>query len=600
MADQGILAKLDEWLSSNYAGFLQALAAEVVAEDAPIESRQAAILQLKNAVVAKSPAVHQAKIAKWREFQQRQAIQDTLFQMLSRPELSRLAAISLSEYAAISWPYRESAGLLGQLRTLVGDSAKPLVQIAALQTVGYACERMSLLESWGAPEVATDVIDDLLTTIVLGCNQSAPDVQCSAMKALNTSIHFLNKNFGVQAERDALFRVMLEGATAQNNPNLQVAALTCLGDVCEAYYTDLPTYMTSIFEVTRGFMKSPPSEDIHMASIDLWTAVAEAEQDAEKPQQYIQAAAGELTPLLLQSLKSEGENVDEDDNDTLRAKSAICLDSMCMVAAEAMIPLIIPFVEGNINSQDWQARDVAIVAFCTILEAPTEVSQLVGQGVQFLVPLLNDPHPLVRDSATDGIRRVCQQYSSAIPPNLVSPLFEGLVAKLQENPRTAALSCNAFFLIAQSLRASGSDPPPTNVLSPYLQTLLQKLLQAAERPDADQQNLMTGSLVAVSELVLAAAQDTTPILVQLLPHVLDRLAACIHQQSAKAVGMLLAVLRSVWVRSENCLAERGVPLLMEALQMRGAVDCEDYVFAAIAALAGSMDDGFVVRWFGVR
>lgn len=68
------------------------------------------------------------------------------------------------------------------------------------------------------------------------------------------------------------------------------------------------------------------------------------------------------------------------------------------------------------------------------------------------------------------------------------------------------------------------DSSATNLLSQYLPALLQDLLQVTERPDWDEANLRPSAYEAINMLIAHAAADMAPILEQLLPVIMDRLA----------------------------------------------------------------------------
>jgi hypothetical protein len=65
----------------------------------------------------------------------------------------------------------------------------------------------------------------------------------------------------------------------------------------------------------------------------------------------------------------------------------------------------------------------------------------------------------------------------------------------------------------------------TNQLSPFLPTLLQQLMAAADRPDANECGLRVACFEAINVFIQNAAPDCKPLLLQLFPALVDRLGA---------------------------------------------------------------------------
>ena len=86
----------------------------------------------------------------------------------------------------------------------------------------------------------------------------------------------------------------------------------------------------------------------------------------------------------------------------------------------------------------------------------------------------------------------------------------------------SAQACFAIHNLAMQITVD--DSTTTNLLSQYLPALLQDLLQVTERPDWDEANLRPSAYEAINMLIQHAAADMAPILEQLLPVIMDRLA----------------------------------------------------------------------------
>ena len=90
---------------------------------------------------------------------------------------------------------------------------------------------------------------------------------------------------------------------------------------------------------------------------------------------------------------------------------------------------------------------------------------------------------------------------------------------------SVSVSAQACFAIHNlAMQITVDDSTTTNLLSQYLPALLQALLQVTERPDWDEANLRPSAYAAINMLIQHAAADMAPILEQLLPVIMDRLA----------------------------------------------------------------------------
>lgn len=51
--------------------------------------------------------------------------------------------------------------------------------------------------------------------------------------------------------------------------------------------------------------------------------------------------------------------------------AATCLSLLANTVQDAIVPPVVQFVEGNIQSADWHQREAAVMAFGSILEGPS-------------------------------------------------------------------------------------------------------------------------------------------------------------------------------------------------------------------------------------
>ena len=99
---------------------------------------------------------------------------------------------------------------------------------------------------------------------------------------------------------------------------------------------------------------------------------------------------------------------DDDDGDamqswTLRKSSASSLDTLSMCYPSEMLPVLLPIVDVRLRDSDWRLRESAILALGAVAEGcDAGLSHLAPQVIQGLLPVLDDPRPLVRATSRTG------------------------------------------------------------------------------------------------------------------------------------------------------------------------------------------------------
>ncbi len=158
---------------------------------------------------------------------------------------------------------------------------------------------------------------------------------------------------------------------------------------------------------------------------------------------------------------------------------------------------------------------------------------------------MKDPITLVKDTTAWTIGRVCQLHYQCLSGKL-NDLIRILIESLEDEPRVAAKICwvssqcsslvrlvsltlyyntihfrhQAIHNLAE-LNEEGEDL--SSPLSQYFKVLVEALLKAADRDDADESFLRSAAYEALNLLIQNSAGDVKPAIAQLLPHFLERL-----------------------------------------------------------------------------
>lgn len=114
-------------------------------------------------------------------------------------------------------------------------------------------------------------------------------------------------------------------------------------------------------------------------------------------------------------------------------------------------------------------------------EEPKYMEAMVSQACPMLIAnVLNDASIAVRDSSAWVLSQICTSYLLCIPSELSNSLIECLITALDMEPRVAQHAAMGISSIADAV----SQPPNSAILAPYYNTLLQKLVDCAEKTGA--------------------------------------------------------------------------------------------------------------------
>lgn len=116
---------------------------------------------------------------------------------------------------------------------------------------------------------------------------------------------------------------------------------------------------------------------IALQAVEFWSTVCDEEidimQDAEEAAEYgeaptrvnqnfANAALQDIVPVLLWLLTKQDEDADEDEwNEAMAAGTCLSLLAQCV--RDNIVAPVVPFVEQNVQNQDWRFREAAVMAF---------------------------------------------------------------------------------------------------------------------------------------------------------------------------------------------------------------------------------------------
>jgi importin subunit beta-1 len=236
-------------------------------------------------------------------------------------------------------------------------------------------------------------------------------------------------------------------------------------------------------------------EQVALQAVEFWSTVCdeeielalEAEDAAEfseaaerESSHFARVALPEILPVLLLLLTKQEEDAGDDEwNVSMAAGTCLALLAQCV--GDGIVTPIIPFVEGNIKSNDWRCREAAVMAFGSILDGPQEkiLAPLVAQALPTLIEMMRDSSLHVRDTTAWTLGRIADVLVKTIKiDENLPPLITALVGGLDESPRVVSNCCWSIMSLAEQL---GDPDAYTSPLSPYYEGVVSALTSLAEK-----------------------------------------------------------------------------------------------------------------------
>lgn len=534
-------ARLRQFQEQNMPVFLLSLSVELSNDDKPVESRRLAGIVLKNSLDAKDAIRKEQLVQQWMaiDISIKSQIKDSLLRTLgsSVPEARHTAAQVIAKIASIEIPRKQWPELIGSLLNNMTQKDKPAaLKQATLEALGYVCEEIS------HQDLVQDEVNAVLTAVVQGMNlaEHGPEVRLAATKALYNALEFAQTNFENEMERNYIMKVVCDTAMSKE-VEIRQAAFECLVAIASAYYEVLEPYMQTLFQLTSNAVKGD-EETVALQAIEFWSSICDEEielQEFESPESgdsgpphsgFIEKALPSLVPLLLETLLKQEEDQDQDDTIwNISMAGGTCLGLVARTVGDAIVPLVMPFVESNILKPDWRCREAATYAFGSILEGPTveKLSPLVQAGLDFLLNAMKDGNNHVKDTTAWTLSRIFELlHSPASGFSIISPenlkrVVGVLLESIKDAPNVAEKVCGAIYYLVQGYDDAG---PSASLLSPYLTDIISCLISTADRTDGGDSKLRSSAYETLNEVVRCSnIAETSSVIAQLLPVIMNKL-----------------------------------------------------------------------------
>jgi importin subunit beta-1 len=488
----------------------------------------------------------------------------------------------------------------------VVNSPAPLLKVSSLEALGYMCDAME------PGSVGPEVVNQILSAIIHGVQPSGPDaIRQAALLALINSLEFVDHNFEVEAERDAIMQTVCEATQAQSE-KIRESAYECLTKVAELYYDKLSRYVQTIYTLSTGAIRSD-TEKVAMKALDFWQTVCECEvavledrEDGDTSTPYLQiaeAATPTLLPILLETLTKQPEVMDSYDSRVISIAGSECLGALARVAKDMVVGPTVAFISSNLGNPNWRLKEASINAFGAIMVGPKPETlyPIIQQALAPLVNYLQDQSCVqVRATTAWTLARICEYHKDAIPGEALQPMVNALLVNLEDKKtNVASQACYAIHNLA--LACADQNEAPSNLLSVFITQMLHKLFMLAARDDADEDNLRINAYEAIGMIVENSAMDVRPLIVQVCSETLNRLEASFGAPSLDAnerselqgnlCGLIGHCVQKLETAEVTPLADRIMGLLIQVFGTKGAHAHED-AFLVVGFLADKLSANF--------
>lgn len=626
---------LKEAEEQNFASYLSTLSDHLAGDDNDPESRRLAGLIIKNSVYSRDPAVRQHLVDRWLRLEDtaKSHVRTALLTALSAhaSEARRASAQVIAKVAAID------VGRAGAWDSLITDllnsatnATEDHVKQAALEALGYTCEeaaggaQMERVLSAQSNNILTAVVGGMSYAGGQGSNpQSAGSVRLAATTALNNTLDFARSQFEVPVERSQIVETICDAAQSPDE-KVRQAAFEGLVRIAENYYEKLHEYIRRIYELTENAIRND-AENVAMQAIEFWSTVAEEEAtilyEAEaaretgkapdrENKQFVVHALPYLSGPIFDSLKKQEDDPLEDSSWNTATAAGACVELLAQAAPDTILELVKPFIEANIQDQaNWRSREAAILAFGSVLEGPPieTVKALVKEAMKVLIDsLIHDPVLPVKDTTAWTLARVVsvdRETTLTHLPALIDCLRGTLMNA--ENPELASHICYAIHNIAE--RFIEDADRESGALTEHLESLLQSLMQTADRDDASEATLRIAAYETINALFRTASRDGLVIVYTCMPVLLEKLRAVLtsyprllsddelHDATEKQ-GLLCGALATATHRLSATevtpYADRMMENYLQAFRVNGSAASLEDAFLAVGAVASVVGRDF--------
>lgn len=219
-------------------------------------------------------------------------------------------------------------------------------------------------------------------------------------------------------------------------------------------------------------------------------------------------------------VESDEEDGDEnpDEKWTLRKCSAAALDVFARDFRDPVFECILPYLTTNLKHDEWPRREAAVLALGAVAEGCiTVVTPHLPELVTYLISLLNDPEPVVRQITCWTLGRYSSWAANLRDPAQIQayfvPIMEGILHKmLDKNKKVQEAGASAM---------ANLEEKAGKVLEPYTGPIIQQYIRCFAKYKDKNMYILYDCVQTLAENVgpvLALPEHSGP----LMPALIDR------------------------------------------------------------------------------
>lgn len=541
---------------NNHVEFFVALAKELAKEGTGGSVRQLAGEHLKNLLFGKDDALQVKQHDRWKAISPsiRNEIKSTVLNAMRSPVcLARHTAMQVcSEIAAIELPYNEWPELpLVMHENVTSAEGGDGIKISSLECIGSTCSCIADLMSTSADTsgVSQEDTDQMLMTIVHGIRSKPDPIRVAAAKALSNSLSLVRECMEISTKRDMIIESICN-ATKDKDVGIRGAAYECIVQIASQYYDNLQSYMPTLFQLAFVTIRND-EEKVKLLAIELLSTLAEKEMEL-----HIMAAelakAGQGPP-------PEGVYV---------GYVKVALKDLVPVLTETLLK---QDEEPNFDDNQWNISTGG--ATCLQLVSKTCEDDIIQHIMPFVQMHVKSENWRYKKAATMAFGSILEGPSSDVIRPHVNESIPILLTALSD----------ANDLVKDTA-----------------------MLTIGRICDLHVRSISDDNFVA---LVNYAAQDAKPVLLKLLPAIIERvdqsfnLTALTNEDKERregVQGLLCGAILSYNMTKEELLPHFDVIMtkLLQVLKTKNATRHEE-ALKALSAIANILDEAFVKYMKGI-
>lgn len=296
------------------------------------------------------------------------------------------------------------------------------------------------------------------------------------------------------------------------------------------------------------------------ARLDLSKSGAQANGDT---------AAGEDDDDDLSEGEIEDSEFGDDPEDewTLRKCSAAALDVFSNVYHQPIFAIILPYLKETLRHEQWPQREAAVLTLGAVADGCMDaVTPHLPELVPYLISLLNDPQPVVRQITCWCLGRYSEWASHLADPleraRFFEPMMEGILRRMLDgNKKVQEAAASAFASLEEKSDAN---------LIPYCEPILRQFVQCFGKYKDRNMYILYDCVQTLAECVMG--ELAKPHLVDILmPALIDRYNKVTDQSRElfpllECLGYIAAAYGDTFAPFAPPLFQRCTKIIYENLQ----------------------------------